>query len=258
VSATGSAAYICDARTGGQLVGPLWLEGGDFISAEFCPNGLRVVTSGKTARVWDAQSAVMVSEVKEDDPIFIAHLSANGERLLTVSGGQNRTARVWNATTGRPLTGPISIGWGKTSQFDPSGEWVLSAGIFESARLWSATTGQLLTEPVKHGGLYWGELSQDGGSLVTASREGYARVWGIRIGYQGESSVSLPSPGWAPPLLETLAGKCLNEQSISVSVEPVQPWDLRRQFSASTASDPWTRWGKWLLEGGTPPAVPAR
>jgi len=127
-----------NTKTGEQVLKELPLDGGVYINAEYCPNGLRLVTSGKTARVWDAQSGLLISEVKEDGPIYIARLSADGQRLLTVSTTPDKTAQVWNANTGRALTGPVKIGWSKTAQFSPDAKWVLSAGLGH-ARIWDAT-----------------------------------------------------------------------------------------------------------------------
>jgi serine/threonine protein kinase/WD40 repeat protein/thiol-disulfide isomerase/thioredoxin len=255
VSTTDSAAIVWDSKTGEQLVRLTPLDGGAYIAAEFCPNGLYVVTSGKTARVWDAQTGLQIGrDAKEDGPIYIARLSADGERLLTVSTTPDKTAQVWNANTGRALTGPVKIGWSKTAQFSPNGQWVLSAGLGH-VRLWDAITGQFLTEPIEQSGLWWGELSQDGERLVTASQGGYATVWSIRMGYGLASPVSLPIPEWVSRFLEALAGKLLSEQGIAEPVQPDQLRNLRRQLTASSASDPWTRWGKWLFSGASPQAT---
>jgi eukaryotic-like serine/threonine-protein kinase len=256
VSTTESAAFICDSRTGERLVGPLPLDGGGYISAEFCPKGLRVATSGKTARVWDAQTGSLICEVKQDGSITIARFSPDGQRLLTYATSPDYTAQVWNANTGRALTGPVKV-LPRTAQFSPNGQWVLTAGR-GGAELWDTSTGQLLMKPPERDGIVWGQLSRDGERLVTGSRDRYARLWGIRIGYRGAASVSLPTPDWIPGLLDALAGKRLNNQGGAEPVQSAQLQALARQVCTSPASDPWTQWAKWLFSSAIQQAIAPR
>ncbi len=249
VTSTANGAYIWDVKTGAQLIGPL--EGGT-LSAEFSPDGLRVVTSGETARVWDAQTGKLICELKHDLHLWLARFSRDGQRVLTIS--PDRTAQVWNANTGRAISGQLRNGWSKTGQFSPDGRWVLSAG-FGEARVWDAETGQLLTQPLKHSGLCWGELSLDGEGLVTASTDGNARVWGIRWKQQWPQAlrVSSPAPEWVPRLLEAVAEERLDEDGVSQKVAPDPELSaIRKQLSESARTDVWTRWGRWLCFGTQP------
>ena len=247
VTVTPTTAAICDSSTGGQLVGPLPLDGYGYSSGEFSSNGERMVTCGMTARVWDARTGSLIREVKEDGPIFVAQLSPDGERLLTVSTGLDKTAQVWNATTGRALTGPIKLGWSKTTQFGPNAEWVITAGSGQ-VRLWKATTGELLTEPIRESGICWGELSADGERLVTCSTEGNARVWGIKMGQQAHLSVSLPVPEWIPEFVESLGGKRLTNTGHTEAVPLDQIFRLKSKLAQNLESNSWTLWAKWLLQ----------
>jgi WD40 repeat protein len=75
-------------------------------SAEFSPDGTRVVTTGwdKTARVWDvATGKPLTSPLEHQDEVVSAAFSPDGTRVVTVS--KDKTAWVWGAATGKPFTG---------------------------------------------------------------------------------------------------------------------------------------------------------
>jgi eukaryotic-like serine/threonine-protein kinase len=263
ISREGTNAFIRDLTTGERLVGPLALgEPGTvsngfsrdgYTSGEFSANGLQAVTTGRTARIWDALTGSLIHEVKEEGPIFMAHLSADGELLLTLSTAPDYTAQVWKAKTARALSGPLDIGRCRAMQFAPSGHWVLSAAMGEAARLWDAATGQLITQPVRVDGLYWAELSGNGEYLVTTSRDGNARVWTIRIGYNSISTPRTAVPDWVPGLLEAMAKKRLNDPVGFEAIDFAQLEEFRHKLSTSSETNAWALWAKWILASPSAP-----
>jgi WD40 repeat protein/tetratricopeptide (TPR) repeat protein/tRNA A-37 threonylcarbamoyl transferase component Bud32 len=70
-------------------------------------------------------------------------LSADGQRVMTVCGDVRRgaNARVWDVTTGRPLTPDLEpqSSW---EVFSPDGRWVLTGGFL----LYEAATGKLVAD----------------------------------------------------------------------------------------------------------------
>jgi WD40 repeat protein/tRNA A-37 threonylcarbamoyl transferase component Bud32 len=117
-----------------------------------------------------------------------AGFSADGLRVVTAS--EDRTARVWNATTGEPITPPLTHRHAVVrAAFSPDGRRVLTSAGDEregEVHLWDAATGQCLctlldeASPVSHVA-----FSPDGQRVVTAGgplNQGQARVWDAATG----------------------------------------------------------------------------
>ena len=95
--------------------------------------------------------------------------SPDGRRIVTAS--DDRTGRVWDATTGQPLSPPLrhqgGVAW---AMFSPDGRRIVTASDDRTGRVWDATTGQPLSPPLRHqGGVAWAMFSPDGRRIVTAS-----------------------------------------------------------------------------------------
>jgi len=109
-------------------------------SAQFCPDGSRIVTASedRTARVWDA---------------------ATGTRLTTLAVHESEVCG---------------------AQFSPDGTWIVTASNDNTARVWDATTGKSLATLAGHEERLWSaEFSPDGARIVTASFDKTARIWTI-------------------------------------------------------------------------------
>jgi tetratricopeptide (TPR) repeat protein len=112
-----------------------------------------------------------------------ASFSPDGRRVLTA--GDDKAARVWDAETGQPVTGPLRHDhfiW--QGSFSPDGRRVLTASHDTTARVWDAATGQPVTPPMQHAGspVYGASFSPDGRRVVTAGQDGTARVWDAATG----------------------------------------------------------------------------
>jgi WD40 repeat protein len=131
-----------------------------------------------TEHSWEVPTLVL----RHDAAVDSAQFSPDGKRIVTAS--RDKTARVWDAQTGQPLTEPLKHeGWVASAQFSPDGKRIVTASLDGTARVWDAQTGQPLTEPLKHEG--WvasAQFSPDGKRIVTASQDKTARVWDAQTG----------------------------------------------------------------------------
>src|SRR4051794_24818198 len=75
--------------------------------------------------------------------------SPDGSRILTTS--RDHTARIWDATTGKPLltltghTGSVTSG-----AYSPDGSRILTTGEDRTAQVWDAATGEPLLTLTDH------------------------------------------------------------------------------------------------------------
>jgi dipeptidyl aminopeptidase/acylaminoacyl peptidase len=91
----------------------------------------------------------------------------------------DKTARLWDATTGKTLGEPMKHGGGVYSaHFSPDGQRVVTTCEDGMARLWDAKTGKPLGEPMKHlDRVVSAQFSPDGQRVLTASWDKTARLW---------------------------------------------------------------------------------
>jgi len=107
--------------------------------------------------------------------------SPDGTRIVTASW--DKTARVWDALTGKPVTSPLEHQAAVSSAvFSPDGTRVVTASDDKTARVWDAATGKPLTKPFEHQAtVRSASFSPDGMRVVTASWDKTARVWDVGL-----------------------------------------------------------------------------
>ena len=113
-----------------------------------------------------------------------AAFSPDGKRIVTAS--EDKTARLWDAETGKPIGEPLKGHQGLVSSaaFSPDGKRIVTASHDETARLWDAETGKPIGEPLKghEFPLSNAAFSPDGKRIITASYDNAARLWDAYTG----------------------------------------------------------------------------
>src|SRR5262249_18551994 len=195
--------------------------------------------------------------------------SPDGQTILT--GSNDKTARLWDAATGRPLGLPLvnSAGGVRSAAFSPDGRTILTGSVESVARLWDAATGQPIGPPMPHppaelasppGAAFspndrslldsppGAAFSPNGRSLL-ASNSSSARQWDAPV----------PLPDDVPRLVAWVAattGMELDEQG-SIRVLDHSVWRERRrrleELGGPPPADPAPRLDP-ILSGGGPSA----
>jgi WD40 repeat protein len=125
--------------------------------------------------------------------VWNAAFSPDGRRIVTASW--DKTARLWDAETGKPIGEPLK-GHEKavnSAAFSPDGRRILTASEDKTAQLWDADTGKPIGEPLRgHEGKVWSAaFSPDGKRIVTASEDKTARLWDAETGKAPEIFASI-------------------------------------------------------------------
>jgi tetratricopeptide (TPR) repeat protein len=169
--------------------------------------------------------------------------SPDGKTIL--AGCYDRTVRLWQAASGRPLGAPLSHpGRVFAVAFSPDGRTILAGGIEWGARLWDAATGQPIGPPLPHppglpedrfySGVRSLGFAADGRSLFTSDLS-MARAW----------DAPAPLPDDPPRLsawIEAATGLALDERGVVRVLDRDARLERRRRQEAL---------------GGPPPPDPA-
>jgi WD40 repeat protein len=116
------------------------------------------------------------------DGVNKVHFSPQGSLVVTAS--RDRTARLWNAATGKATVTLQGHGgqvyW---AEFSPDGKRVVTASSDKTARLWNAETGKTIVSLDGHDSdVYQASFSPDARYVVTASADKTARLWNVETG----------------------------------------------------------------------------
>jgi WD40 repeat protein len=181
-------ARIWEAATG-KLIGWPLVHPGGILTVAFSPDGKTIATAGGSeargeARLWEVATGKPIgAPLAHLGPVRAVAFSPDSKTILT--GSDDRTARLWDTTTGLPrVSEPLVQGGAvRAVAFSPDGKTVLTGGYNHVAKLWNAATGRPLVE------LRWHQsavnavaFSPDGTVILTASDDGTARLWEAATG----------------------------------------------------------------------------
>src|SRR6266567_3080347 len=191
-----TTARLWDAETGKLIVNKGHTQ--PLRSAVFSPDGTHIIATtsrGNTARLWNLESgnsAVLQGNFRDlqghSGAIGGAAFSRDGQLVVTAS--DDKTARIWDAQTGRQVAVLGDHGGAMNSAaFSPDGRYIVTASDDRTARLWDAGTGKPAAVFKGHLDMVWSAaFSPDGSRILTTSSDGTARLWSVKI---GEASVIL-------------------------------------------------------------------
>jgi WD40 repeat protein/serine/threonine protein kinase len=192
LAAGGDRAWLCKARTGEQVAGPL-LHPAPVLAGTFSPGGKTVLTSSVdgSAWLWDAATGRrLAGPFRHPDPVHAVAFRPDGKVFATGSGHSVRgkqhmegrgEARVWDLASGKVIhAGPRHARDTLAVAFTADGKTLVTASKDGTARFWNAATGQVLGASIRHRG--WVNavaLAPDGRSVLTGSDDQTARLWAV-------------------------------------------------------------------------------
>ena len=196
---------IVDAITGKPACPPIQI-GQAVHDANLSPDGGLLLTVSKdAARIWKVsttqRSVQQFATLKHNAEVTSAKFSPNGRWVVTTSA--DKTARVWDAVTGRMISGPLQHeGVVNDAEFSPDGRAVATASADQTSRVWDAATGSPITPPLNSGsGVPQVHFSPDGTLLLVPDESGHLRLWNAltgtsvaRFNFGGATQIACFSP----------------------------------------------------------------
>jgi len=151
-----------------------------FQSAEYSPDGARIVSAGSdgTVRVWssDGGNENLVLNGHEGR-VWSAQFSPDGAQI--VSAGADGTVRVRASNgSGKVLVLNGHEDFVRSAQFSRDGAWIVSAGADGTVRVRASNgSGKVLVLKGHEFGVYSAQFSSDGSRIISASDDGTVRMW---------------------------------------------------------------------------------
>jgi WD40 repeat protein len=177
LAASGTHVRLVDVRTGRAK--SVDLSAG-VLAAALDPTGhvFAVATRlGKstTASIRSTRTGRVVKELHESG---IRSFAFSPDGRLLVTGSRDRTARIWDASTGRLLHVLPHQGYVLAERFSPDGRSLVTSSSDGAAYVWNVASGQrelLLVGAT--GALNAAAFSPDGSEIATASADRLARIY---------------------------------------------------------------------------------
>jgi WD40 repeat protein len=145
-----------------------------------------------------ALSPLIVS-FDHQDAVYALAFSQDGARILTASW--DKTAKLWNAASGKLIAAFAHQGAVNSAAFSPDGTRILTASADKTAKLWAAASGNVISSFSHEGTVNAAAFSPDGTRILTASADHTAKLWDAVSGkliasfaHQGEVNDAVFSP----------------------------------------------------------------
>lgn len=157
-------------------------------SLAFSDDGSRVVwkmPDTKTLVLADAQTGRAISKfLGHPEWVSVAAISPDGSKIASGGGHDEKTIKLWEASTGRLLR-TITMATVYSLAFSPDGAKLLAGSFNKVAELWDVATGQRI-RAFAHSAPVWALAFSPGGSRIltgdAAERQSKVFLWDVASG----------------------------------------------------------------------------
>jgi len=186
-----------------------------------------------------AETPAVVTITEPNSGFRSAVFSPDGTKI--VAGAKNKTACVWDATTGQKLLTLQHVDWVHTAIFSPDGKKIATCCYDKIARIWDAESGKELHKLEGHEGMpLVADFSPDGKKVVTVDfirpHDLIVRLW------DAESAKELHLFVGGYPLFSPDGKKIVTIDCDNVDPAIVRIWDVE-------SGKEWLQWGMTGFSG---------
>ncbi|MDE0638210.1 MAG: hypothetical protein OXI43_20410 [Candidatus Poribacteria bacterium] len=192
---TDGTVQLWNTHTGKTIKTFKWNE--EYIGyIKYSPDGRTIAIRGaeNTIELWNARTGKHLKSLSghekpntlyEGHPdVTIASYAFSPDSKTIVSGGGDKTVRLWNARTGgniRTLTGHTETVIAVA--YSPDGGTIVSASRDKTGRMWDANTGENIKTLTGHNDIIVSvAYSPDGNTIISAGWDGMLHRWDAQTG----------------------------------------------------------------------------
>jgi WD40 repeat protein len=187
-------AQFWDAARGQALCDPLALRG-RVMALTFNPDGqTALIVTDQWSQLWDVRTTKPLDKGLHKAFNEAAAFSPDGRLCLT--GGHDRSARLWDTATGSPEGASfIHQASVQTVAFSSDGRTIMTAGSDGAVRIWQVAANRPRARVLRHQGFVRSaSFSSDNKLVLTASWDTTARIWDVGTGESKVLSHVKPVP----------------------------------------------------------------
>ncbi len=173
-------ARLRDARTGAEVGPRLAGSPGGVLALAFAHDGLRLAMASREVvdlrDLSDTGRPIVHRLSGHVNFVYAVAFSPDGRRVAT--GGWDKTIRLWDPATGRPLETLIGHrGFVRGLAFSPDGRQLVSGSEDASVRRWDLDGGENATFHGHTGFVHCVAFGPEGALAASGSRDGTVKIW---------------------------------------------------------------------------------
>jgi WD40 repeat protein len=193
---------VASGQRARRRAGRLDLGSDTAVSLALSADGRLLAAATSTGvRLWDLDSGRDIGAELPGHRGEVTGLVFSPRGDLVVTAGDDHTARVWEAATGRQRLVLRHDFWVRAVAVSPDGKLVASSSLDDTVRLWDAGSGREIYRLPGHGrvgGHRAFRFSADGKTFTSWGDDQYLRVWSTANG-KALRETRLRVPGWNLP-----------------------------------------------------------